>query len=63
MRSRESWPVPPEEIWDALSMVQCPYYRGEGTCNMGCYSEPACITDQPLEGWEAQITAAGWPLP
>ena len=35
----------------------CPYYLytrfGEpfGTCNSGCWEEPACETDEPQEGW------------
>lgn len=36
-----------------LSMTQCPYFDHEGVCEGGCYSEPACITDQPTEGWVA----------
>lgn len=38
----------------------CPYYAlfhglpghdPHAVCDRGCYSEPACITDEPREGW------------
>lgn len=39
------------------NLANCPYYRyyiGEGpaaSCNRGCWTEPACVTDQPEHGW------------
>lgn len=32
----------------------CPYFHGLGTCRFGCYSEPACQTDEPLHGWRVR---------
>lgn len=29
----------------------CPYYFGAGSCKSGCWDEPRCITDMPLDGW------------
>ena len=46
-----------EEEWE---LGDCPYfaryYNIEGhdpnaICYMGCHQEPACVTDEPLEGW------------
>lgn len=36
---------------EMLSMTRCPYYQREEKCDRGCWSEPACHTDQPTEGW------------
>lgn len=49
----------PEEVDEARSMMACPYYVCEGTCESGCYSEPRCITDAPLDGWEGVLRRAG----
>lgn len=51
-------------VQDDLNLRVCPYYRlyhgdpnpgegahGPGTCMGGCHDEPACVTDEPLEGW------------
>lgn len=46
-----------EQVGEALSMLSCPAYDGEGKCQSGCYQEPACITDQPHGGWLAMATA------
>ena len=35
----------------ALCMTQCPAYNDGGVCASGCYTEPACQTDEPTEGW------------
>jgi hypothetical protein len=43
---------PASEVAHARAMIACPWYRGTGICNTGCYSEPACETDRPTEGWE-----------
>lgn len=40
-----------DETLQMLGMTQCPYILREETCDSGCCSEPACITDEPLEGW------------
>jgi hypothetical protein len=47
----------------------CPYYRGfnrpdapgrDVTCRSGCWSEPSCITDEPLNGWPfVRLLASG----
>jgi len=43
-------------VLQARGMLACPYLAktGDGVCVSGCYSEPSCATDEPLEGWEAQ---------
>lgn len=33
---------------------RCPYFRGVGTCESRCYSEPSCQTDRPEFGWPAE---------
>lgn len=33
------------------NLSTCAYYRGKGSCSFGCYTEPACITDEPMTGW------------
>jgi hypothetical protein len=35
----------------------CPYFKGEGTCDRGCHSEPACIVDRPTDGWPGERSA------
>lgn len=53
-------------LGSALSAAACPYYRtGTEQCVTGCWEEPRCITNEPLEGWEEQArrdadAAAGW---
>lgn len=32
----------------------CAYFRGVGTCSYGCYQEPSCQVDEPLEGWPSE---------
>lgn len=44
-----------EELLEAMGMVRCPYYQRDQKCDRGCYSEPECVTCQPLEGWEERI--------
>lgn len=46
-----------ERLLEAQAMVRCPYYQHDGTCDSGCYCEPACVTDAPREGWEALIAS------
>lgn len=29
----------------------CPYAVGAGTCDIGCWEEPSCTVDTPLNGW------------
>ncbi len=43
---------PPEDVDRARDMITCPYRMGIGICASGCWSEPACQTDEPLEGWQ-----------
>lgn len=40
-----------DELFEAVAMRNCPYYRGEGICEQGCHEEPACVVSQPLGGW------------
>lgn len=37
----------------AAGLSSCAYYQqvGDGKCSYGCWQEPRCITDEPLEGW------------
>lgn len=38
------------------SMLTCPYLRtGAEPCVSGCWSEPRCITDELIGGWEADV--------
>lgn len=32
-------------------LSSCDYFQGKGICTHGCWEEPACMTDEPLEGW------------
>jgi hypothetical protein len=33
-------------------MLDCAYRVSGGTCSSGfCYTEPSCITDEPVGGW------------
>ena len=43
----------------AAAMLACPYRAGTGDrkCASGCYSEPACITDEPYGRWEGVLAA------
>lgn len=42
-------------------LTDCPYFRGEGTCKGGCWTEPSCITDMPGPfGWPRQRMARGY---
>jgi len=36
------------------SMLNCPFLTS-GTCVSGCWSEPRCITDEPIGGWESDV--------
>lgn len=49
MAARESRRYLKEE--EEGTLAGCPYYRGKGTCESGCWTEPMCITDEPLGGW------------
>jgi len=42
-----------EEEQGEATMALCPYFRGVGdrTCKSGCWTEPRCQTDMPLNGW------------
>ena len=42
------------DLTPPADLADCPYYRGEGTCQSGCSSEPSCITDRPEEGWPSE---------
>ena len=32
-------------------MTKCAYYRGVGHCSFGCWEEPRCYTEEPMNGW------------
>lgn len=33
----------------------CDYFRGKGSCSVGgCWTEPRCQTDMPLDGWPSR---------
>ena len=34
------------------AMRICPWYTKVGTCGYGCWQEPACEVDEPVNGWE-----------
>ncbi|QWT30023.1 hypothetical protein SEA_TUNATARTARE_151 [Streptomyces phage TunaTartare] len=34
--------------------ASCPYFRGVGKCDSGCYTEPSCQTDRPEFGWPSE---------
>lgn len=38
-------------VWHHLPWKDREGAFGPGTCGGGCWEEPACITEQPLEGW------------
>jgi hypothetical protein len=46
------------DIQEAVTMLGCPYYRGEGKCETGCYSEPVCITDALDGDWTGVLIEA-----
>ena len=37
------------------TMLACPYIVSGGTCVTGCWSEPRCITEEPIGGWESEV--------
>lgn len=50
-----------------LDLSTCPYFQRyieapgadpNGICGFSCTSEPACITDEPVEGWPAERVGA-----
>lgn len=46
-----------DEYEQALSMLRCPYYQREETCDRGCHEEPECQTCEPREGWNGIVAA------
>jgi len=37
-------------------MLSCPYLlTGTEPCVTGCWSEPRCITEEPVGGWESDV--------
>ncbi len=43
-------------------MSDCPYYQGTGICESGCYSEPRCKTEEPIDGWPSQRAVPDAPV-
>lgn len=39
------------EVEYEQDMSSCPHYQGTGTCSFGCWEEPSCFTDEPMNGW------------
>lgn len=37
------------------AMLACPYLVGGNTCASGCWSEPRCVTEEPIDGWETDV--------
>lgn len=61
-RNRSNVPTR-DDLLEAVSMLTCPYLTHDGTCDRGCYSEPACMTDAPVEGWDGVVERAANALP
>ncbi len=40
-----------DELFEAVTMRNCPYFLGKGICENGCHEEPACMVNQPIGGW------------
>jgi hypothetical protein len=38
-------------------LSSCPYYTDALLCRSGCVDEPACITQEPLDGWPSKRVA------
>lgn len=51
-----------EAAMEAVFMLACPYFRRGGKCQSGCHSEPACKTDEPIEGWTHQLLVSAQAL-
>lgn len=34
------------------AMLTCPYYQLSKKCDLGCWTEPRCQVNEPLEGWQ-----------
>lgn len=47
--------IPLADLYSALVMLECPWRRGVGICSGGCREEPACQTNEPEDGWPAEI--------
>lgn len=45
-------------VYEAVSMLACPYRQGTGICVTGCRTEPACMTGEPSSGGSPSMT--GW---
>ncbi|MFC5744793.1 hypothetical protein [Actinomadura rugatobispora] len=45
---------------DARTALACPYYAGTGDlkCASGCRTEPACVTEEPTDGWKVPEASA-----
>jgi hypothetical protein len=44
-----------EAVWHA----SCRFYRGKGTCDSGCWTEPVCQTNEPVTSWPDIIAMWG----
>lgn len=51
---------------DEADLSDCPYYQNRwlrnrpelpGKCLRGCWDEPSCVTDEPLDGWPSERAA------
>lgn len=47
--------LPLVDLYSALAMLECPWRRRVGICSSGCREEPACETNEPEDGWVAEI--------
>lgn len=60
-----------EELWGESDWDygHCPYYARyyglagsdpQAICSYGCQEEPACVTDEPSEGWPSRRVPKTW---
>lgn len=47
-----------ERAQEAVSMLSCPAYGQGGRCLSGCWTEPVCHTNEPVDGWVAYLRHA-----
>jgi hypothetical protein len=55
---------PDRDVLEAEAMLACPAYgpAGTGQCQSGCWTEPRCQVDEPLEGWETHLVLVVPPM-
>jgi hypothetical protein len=55
---------PDRDVLETEAMLACPAYgpMGVGQCQSGCWTEPRCQVDEPLEGWETGLVLVVPPM-